>query len=219
MNHAEAYQRSYDRIRSLVDEQSADIEVPTCPGWTVKDLIAHQADFFDASKSGDPKEAFSDGWGDRGVKKHSEHSLQQCLDEVAGHLKDPGDIFEGQLAGVAVSDILAHEQDIRNALDKPGARDDENIVPSVEMALMFIEQKAKSEGLPAFKVVTEDIDRQIGEGEPQATLKTSTFDLFRAVQGRRTVDQVKAMDWEGDPDPWMKVFFIFGPTERQVEAA
>src|SRR5688572_22083091 len=113
MKHAEAYQRSYDRIRSLVDEKSADIEVPTCPGWTVKDLIAHLADFFDAYNSGDPKEAFGPGWGDRGVKQHSDHSIQQCLDEVAGHIKDPGDIFESQLAPVAVSDILAHEQDIR----------------------------------------------------------------------------------------------------------
>ena len=65
--------------------------------------------------------------------------------------------------------------------------------------------------------MTDDLDRLIGEGDPAATLRTSTFELFRAVQGRRTVEQVRGMDRDGDPEPWMSVFFIFGPTERKVE--
>ncbi|MGI8707100.1 MAG: hypothetical protein ACR2LG_02690 [Actinomycetota bacterium] len=48
-------------------------------------------------------------------------------------------------------------------------------------------------------------------------LRTSTFELFRALHGRRTVDQVRAMEWDGDPEPWMPVFFVFGPAERVVE--
>jgi hypothetical protein len=41
--------------------------------------------------------------------------------------------------------------------------------------------------------------------------------LFRALHGRRTVEQVRAMDWDGDPEPWLSAFFLFGPTERKVE--
>jgi hypothetical protein len=36
---------------------------------------------------------------------------------------------------VAVADVLAHEQDIRTALDRPGHRDGEGILASVELAL------------------------------------------------------------------------------------
>jgi uncharacterized protein (TIGR03083 family) len=214
MNPADGYERVHGRISALVGAQEADAEVPTCPGWTVKDVVAHLAGFFAAYRSG-AEDAFSADWGDREVRARKDRSLEECLTEWSDSLKNPGDLFESHLAPVAVSDVLAHEQDIRTALNRPGARDDENIVPSVEMALSFLEKKA--EGLPALKVVTEDLDRKIGEGEPAATLRTSTFELFRALHGRRTIEQVRALDWEGDPEPWMASFFLFGPTERQVE--
>ena len=217
MNYAAAYARSYERIRSIVDEDVADVGVPTCPGWTVKDVVAHLADFFVVYASGDPAGAFSPGWGDEGVSRRRDNSLQDCLDEWSAHLESPGDLFESRLAPVAVADVLAHEQDIRTALGRPGATNDENMVPAVEMGLSFIEQKVASADLPTLRLVTNEIDRQIGEGEPSATLRTSTYNLFRALHGRRTIEQVKAMDWSGDPGPWMNDFFLFGPTERVVE--
>jgi uncharacterized protein (TIGR03083 family) len=215
VDQATAYQRSSERIRSLVNERNADVEIPTCPGWTVKDMIGHLADLIAVYKT-DPKEGFSPGWGDRGVEDRSDRSLGENLDEWDELVKDSGDIFDSHMAQVAVSDILAHEQDIRTAIDEPGARDDENIVPSIEMALAWVEQKA--DGLPTLRLVTESVDRQIGEGDPSVTLRTSNYDLFRVLHGRRTVEQVRAMDWSGDPDPWMKDLFIFGPTERVVES-
>jgi uncharacterized protein (TIGR03083 family) len=217
VDHAEAYSRSYQRIRSLVDDETAGVEVPTCPGWTVKDVVAHLADFFVVYKSGDPREVFDAGWGDRGVDQRRDRSLQECLEEWSDNLKNPGDLFESHLAPVAVADVLAHEQDIRTALDRPGARDDENIVPSIEMALSFLEQKAAGADLPTLRIVTDDVDRQIGDGEPDATLRVSTYDLFRTLHGRRTVDQMKVMEWSGDPGQWPHNLFIFGPTERVVE--
>lgn len=216
MDHAEAYRQVQERITALVDESNADTEVPTLPGWDVKDVIAHCAGFITAFRSGDPQ-AFGPDWGDREVEARRDRSLKDCLIEWADLTAGADDLFSSRLAPVAVSDVLAHEQDIRTALGAPGARDDENIAPAVEMALSFVEQKMKAEAVPSFRVVTEDIDRTVGEGEPEATLRTSTFELFRAVQGRRTVEQVKALEWDGDPDPWMSVFFIFGPTDHEVE--
>ena len=217
MNPAEAYRRVHARTNDIVDESVADTQVPTCPGWTVKDVIAHNAGFITAFRSGDPKEAFGPDWGQREVDARRGRSLQECLDEWSELTASADDLFGSSMAPVAVSDVLAHEQDIRTAIGRAGGRDDENVVPAVEMALSFIEQKIGREGLPAFRVVTDDIDRQVGEGRPAATLRTSTFELFRAVQGRRTIEQVQTMDWDADPDPWMPVFFIFGPTDHKVE--
>ncbi|MDQ3620320.1 MAG: hypothetical protein M3391_09365 [Actinomycetota bacterium] len=51
-----------------------------------------------------------------------------------------------------------------------------------------------------------------------ATLRTSTFELFGTLHGRRrTVDRARAMDWDGDPVPWMPVLFVLGAAERVVE--
>jgi uncharacterized protein (TIGR03083 family) len=217
MNNKDAYERAHHRIYSLLDASSAPVEVPTCPGWTVKDVVAHLAGFFSAYRSGDPKEAFSPDWGDREVRARQDRSLQECLAEWSDSLENPGDLFESHLGPVAVSDVLAHEQDIRTALQQPGASDDENIVSAIEMGLSFVDKKAEAAGLPSLRVVTDEVDKKIGQGEPAATLRTSTFELFRALHGRRTIDQVRALDWDGDPDPWMSVFFLFGPADQQVE--
>ena len=217
MSQAEAYRRVHDRVLALVSDEVANQPVPTCPGWTVKDVVAHLASFFAVYRSGDPREVFSAGWGDRAVEDRRKLSLQECIAEWDAHLADAGDIFESPLGTIAVSDALAHEQDIRTALNQPGFKDDESIVPSVERGLAFAEQKAEAEGSPALRVVTEDFDRKIGQGEPVATLRTTTFELFRAIHGRRTVDQVREMEWSGDPGRWVSTLFIFGPTERTVE--
>jgi uncharacterized protein (TIGR03083 family) len=217
MDHAEAYERAHSRVVTLVDEQVANVDVPTCPGWTVRDVVAHLAGFFSAYRLGDPKEAFGPDWGEREVKARQDRSLDECLSEWEESLADPGDLFESHLGPVAVSDVLAHEQDIRTALDKPGARGDENIVPAIEMALSWLDKKVESEGLAAFRVVTPDVAHTVGQGEPAATLQTSTFELFRALHGRRTIEQVRAMNWDADPAPWMSVFFLFPPAEQEVE--
>jgi uncharacterized protein (TIGR03083 family) len=217
MSFRDAYERAHDRICNLVDDEVANVEVPTCPGWSVKDVIAHLVGFFTAYREGDPKEAFSQGWADAQVTNRKGRSLGDCLTEWSELLNDPGDLFESHLALVAVSDVLAHEQDLRTALNRPGARDDENIVPAVEMGLSFVDKKVQAEKLPALRIVTEEIDRSMGQGQPSAQLRTTTFDLFRTLHGRRTVDQVRAMDWNGDPQPWMHALFVFGPTQTEVE--
>src|SRR5215211_6814403 len=116
MDHAEAYARAHDRIISILDEDIADTDVPTTPGWTVQDVVAHLAGFFTAYKLGDPKEAFGPDWGDREVNTRRDRSLQEVVAEWTHLMNDPGDMFDSSMGPVAVSDVLAHEQDIRSAL-------------------------------------------------------------------------------------------------------
>jgi uncharacterized protein (TIGR03083 family) len=217
MDYTDAYERVQRRVCTLVNESNADTDVPTCPGWTVKDVVAHLAGCLTAYRSGSPQEAFGPGWGDRQVEARKDRSLQECVTEWNELVKDPGDVFESRFGPVAVADALAHEQDIRTALHQPGATDDENIVPAVQMGLSFLSNKPDTQDLPALRVVTDEIDETVGRGEPAATLHTSTLELFRTIHGRRTVEQVRAMNWEGDPEPWIPALFLFGPAERAVE--
>lgn len=216
MDPAEAYGRAYQRICALVNESVANVAVPTCPGWTVKDVVAHLAGFFTKYRSGDPA-AFGPDWGDREVKARKDRSLEECMREWNELVKEPGDLFESRLAGVAVADVLAHEQDIRTAIGQPGARNDENIVPAVQMGLSFLENKPETQELPTLRVVTDEIDHTLGEGQPSVTLTTSTFELFRTLHGRRTPDQARGMNWDGDPEPWLPALFLFGPAQHTVE--
>jgi uncharacterized protein (TIGR03083 family) len=216
MDQREAYERVAGGIVDLLDDDIGGVAVPTCPGWTVKDVIGHLAGFFAAYRSAGP-EAFGPGWGDKEVEARKDRSLQECLDEWRRHLRDPAGLFESHLGPVAVSDALAHEQDIRNALDRPGGRDDESIIPAIEMALAFLEKRIVDADLPTLRIITENLDRTLGDGDPDATLRTSSFELFRVLHGRRTVDQVRALQWEGDPGEWTSALFLFGPATKRVE--
>jgi hypothetical protein len=44
-----------------------------------------------------------------------------------------------------------------------------------------------------------------GAGAPAATLSAAPFELFRALSGRRSLDQVRSLAWDGDPAPYLEV--------------
>jgi hypothetical protein len=61
-----------------------------------------------------------------------------------------------------------------------------------------------STDLPPLRVEATGLrDWMVGRGEPAATLRAGPFTLLRALSGRRTMDEVRALDWEGDPEPFL----------------
>ena len=67
-----------------------------------------------------------------------------------------------------------------------------------------------SRGLPPVRFVTEEGDDIIaGDGEPAATVTASRFDLFRALTGRRSLEQIDEFAWNGDRDELFT--FEWGP--------
>ena len=216
MDNQAIYEAARHRIAELATNGEPDTPVPTCPGWTVKDLVAHLSGSLSAYTAAALEGATSPSWGDKQVEERRELSLEDCLTEWEKNSHDTGGLFDSQLGLVAVVDVLAHEQDIRTALDRPGHRDGEGILASIELALGFIDQKLRASNLPALRIETEDIDKAIGDGEPAGTLRTSTYELWRSLHGRRSRAQVGALDWSVDPEPWLDVMFVFGPAETDI---
>src|SRR5437867_1479246 len=115
--HAATYRRAHERIVELVSESDADVGVPTLPRWSVKDTIAHLAVSLAAYASGDMEGAGAPTWGDRQVEQRRDRALSEVLSEWDENLASGGAAFESRLAPVAAADVLAHEQDIRTALE------------------------------------------------------------------------------------------------------
>ena len=133
-------------------------------------------------------------------------SEEQTAQQVQRHVDDdPSDLlaawvevaprFEAAIAErgalPAAIDLLTHEQDLRHALGRPGGRDDELVA---ELAAVFL-------------------GRLEGSG---LELRATPYEVFRAAMGRRTIDQVRALDWSGDPEPAFGSFFVFGPAAEPV---
>lgn len=55
-----------------------------------------------------------------------------------------------------------------------------------------------------------------GQGEPQATVTASDFELLRALTGRRTDDEIRALEWDGDPETFLRHFSMYGHPPRSL---
>jgi uncharacterized protein (TIGR03083 family) len=216
MDRATAYESARQRISGLVRPDDAEVDVPACPGWTVKDVVAHLAGSLGAYASGAMQDAGSPEWGEQQVKERTDASLDECFAEWERNAADTGDLFDQTLGAVALADVLAHEQDIRGALERPGAREEPEIVDAIGLGLSFLGQKIDGAELPALRVVTEDLDSVAGSGEPAATVRTTTFELFRAIHGRRSPAQIRALGWEGDSERYAELLPIFGPRDTDL---
>jgi hypothetical protein len=49
-----------------------------------------------------------------------------------------------------------------------------------------------------------------GQSDPAVTLTGDRYELLRALSGRRSRPQIEAMDWEGDPEPYLGLVPAYG---------
>jgi hypothetical protein len=67
--------------------------------------------------------------------------------------------------------------------------------------------------------VNEDAPPPPTEAEPIGAVVTETFELFRAITGRRSAGQIRSLDWSLDPTPFLPLFgygpFIVRNTDLQ----
>ena len=57
-------------------------------------------------------------------------------------------------------------------------------------------------------VLGGDGDTNAEGSDPTTTLRVSAFELLRALGGRRSVDQLRGLDWTGPPR--LEIFALFG---------
>ena len=217
MNHAQLYADAKGRIVELVESADIDTAVPACPGWTVKDLIAHLAGGLGDFMARRFEDAGSPEWGERQVRERRDRSLEDDLAEWDDNLAGAGSTLESPMGGVIVTEIVLHEHDIRGALGRPGERRSPAIEAALASPLGEIDRRIREKGLPALLVVSDEGERRLGESDPEATLRASSFELLRAISGRRSADRLVALDWSGDPTPYLEVLGLFGTARSDLD--
>ncbi len=201
------------RIRGLVTEAdgAGDTIVPACPSWRVRDVVAHLTGVCDDILTGNLDGVATDPWTQAQVERRAERPLAEVIEEW----DDVGPRVEalfgpGGALPQLVFDEVTHEHDLRGALRRPGARDD----VAVDVGLGFLVEGMNASfgqgDLPAVRVCCRAEEWVLGEGEPAVTVTASAFDLLRSFSGRRTIDQIAALDWSDDPARWFAAF-TFGP--------
>jgi hypothetical protein len=111
----------------------------------------------------------------------------------------------------AVIDIASHEQDIRGALGRPGARDTQVIRLAAKGLIGSLDPPVP------IRVSVEDTELRVGPADgPGLGLVTGRFEAFRWRMGRRSRAQLAALDWTGDPAPVLDHLTIFGPSPVDI---
>src|SRR4051794_9033713 len=164
-------QRVVDLVRetTLLDFFAAATPLPACPGWRVRDVIAHLSGLATDIASGNLDGAATDAWTAAQVDARRDLSVEDLLaesDDVRPQLASFLDDFPGRYGAQVVADITVHEHDIRGALQRPGARDSASIAHCVDFLLdTWASPAARALRLPALHIHTGRRSAVIGEGD------------------------------------------------------
>ena len=237
--YADTQRRVAEFVRSLPEEQLQQ-KVPASPNWGVQDVVAHVAGLAgDVAYDRAPPELdvvrsltdsaqaeLRDRMTEKQVASRRGHSLDEILDEWTKALADLIPMIRGErpfpraapfIDAALVTDLATHNQDIRNGVGVPGDRDSEGVsVAFVGYSAAFGLRVAQN-GLPALRLEYDGKERIAGEGEPGATLTADRYELYRALAGRRSRDQIRQLNWDGDPEPYVDLIPAYGPRTDPLE--
>jgi uncharacterized protein (TIGR03083 family) len=213
MDTTEAYRAARDRMIALVEGVDGSQAVPACPGWTVRDLLAHVTGVVDDILEGRMEGVATEEWTGAQVSSRAGRPVAEVTEEwlALGPRLDAAFDAIGGAPGQLVFDVVTHEHDLRHALRTPGGRDD----GSVELALAWVAEAwaATASGTSApLRLVAGDVTVTTGGGgEPGATVEMEPFEALRALTGRRSPAELLAYRWDvEDPARWLPCF-AWGP--------
>jgi uncharacterized protein (TIGR03083 family) len=210
-DYADEYAATRARVRALLagsDEAAAATVVPACPDWTVHDLCAHLVGVPAALVARDnPPKGDNQPWVDRQVSERADRSIVELLDEWDA----VGPSFEGLMRklphafGGLVYDAVAHEHDLRGALGRPGDRDADGVLASLDVMVAMVERDLAAHGPKPGTLRLRAGAREwvLGSGDPTVSLTTTPFELMRLLGSRRSRSQILAAPWDGDVEPFL----------------
>lgn len=210
------YRESLGRILALASNSNADLPVPACPGWTVRDTIAHLLGVLTDLSAGKLENASSDAWTAEHITRAGNRSLGDLAADWHVRANTTPGVFQS-LGAVLVADLVTHEFDIKQAIGNRQGRDLQVVRTVALFYLSALDAAWREEGIPPLRIVTETTSLDIGGDEPATTVEMSWWEIGRLVSGRRSIDQVRALQWSDDPTPWLDHLFVFGPRETALE--
>lgn len=214
------YLAQQERIIAMVETTAGDEHVTACPGWSTGHVVRHLTGLAEDWVAHDLEVYASPEWTERQVERHRSEplpdviaqwrtagaTLASYLDDMGAHgLPESVTTVMGPLpvttfgAGILI-DLTQHLHDIAEAVD--ATPDDTDVIKLCNSMLTRGAHAAvKRSGSAAISVSTSQAGEiaTLGKGEPAHHLMADQVDLFRAMGGRRSLEQMSQMDWTPSP--------------------
>ncbi|GGT25083.1 hypothetical protein GCM10010254_51970 [Streptomyces chromofuscus] len=156
-------------LRGRADE---DFATPThaCPGWTVRDVLAHCASTLTRTVEGRFEEGvFSPRVNDRDIAERADWTNARVLDELERGMTEAGPVIAeagGALDGLALGEWV-HAGDVREALGAPGAYAGEGLPYALDLLVRITRER----GHVPLHADLDDVDEplRLGDGNGERT--------------------------------------------------
>jgi uncharacterized protein (TIGR03083 family) len=208
----EEWSRAQQRVITLVADlpvEQTPVAVPACPNWSVRDLLSHMVGLGADVVAGDEPDDHNAEWTARQVEKRRDRDLAALVAEWR-EVAEP--LREWMRANNTrpLSDLIIHEQDLRGALNAPGAQDTPGLrTIRGRFAARFA---ARVAGRPPIALVGHGWS-WCATGSPHdaaVVVQAGDFDLSRALLTRRSAAQLSAWTTRGDITPYFDGFALLG---------
>ena len=220
-DYAQTYGALRRRVSDLVREADAkqlERHAPAAPEWRVRDVVAHICGVAADVNAGNLEGVTTEPWTARQVDTRRDWTVEQLLedwDTEAAELEPLMPTLPDVAVGQMLFDAATHEHDIRGGLDRPGARDSDAMAIAFDWSAPVLAMTAEPADV-TLRVETDAGSTTAGTGARQVAVRVDWFELFRALTGRRSAEQIRAFDWDGEPSPELLVFPIFTPRETPL---
>jgi uncharacterized protein (TIGR03083 family) len=213
---ANAYRALRARVSDLVrnaDPAALDAIAPATPEWRVRDVLAHMSGVNADIVNGNVGGVGTDDWTDAQVAARREWPIDDVLAEWETNATEveANAVLLGKRAGQWVYDACTHEHDIRNALGAVGARDSDAVAIAFLWGTEWLGVGLDHAGKPGLAINTASGMHPVGTAEPRTTMTADRFEIIRAMVGRRSIAQIEAYGWDGEPRAEDLVLGIFAP--------
>ncbi len=207
-------------IADALEPVQADLRVPCCPEWTVHGLLSHMAGVPADILSGNLDGVTTDPW----TKVQVDARADELLDDIVTELADKGLVLDALLGSSGDSfpsnfflDAWTHEWDLRQALDLPAVPDLAMLDGPFDYLAASTTMRLDEAGLPPIDLVTESGTLRMGSSPAEPLeLRTTQFEFARLSLGRRSLRQIAALDWSGDPTAVLEALIVFSPSEIDI---
>jgi uncharacterized protein (TIGR03083 family) len=237
---AAAYEDGLRRLVTLVDalpDRDLGLRVPACPSWSVRDLVAHLAGVAEDSLHGRFFDGAVQAWIDPGLAAEREAWTARQVetrigldrDRLVAELERHGQALVRALRrgdsatvdvpawmiGAPVADLAAHLHDLREALTMPPEAGTLVSSHGFGSYRAWLGQRLAARGLPPLRLVdpTEVSSSWVlgGDAAPGACLEAEGYEIFRAISGRRRLEDVRSWSWQGDPSSYLPLLSPYPP--------
>jgi uncharacterized protein (TIGR03083 family) len=189
--------------------EALDRPVPACPDLTVRDLIAHLV----------RNCVLAEGNLRRGSPRARPLPKGIPVSDLLARWEHSGRLVERRLelgrsgeksGSVLVMDAFTHELDLARALGIPFPPEHPALPEAFAVAVDGFSAALSWRGLPPLSLESAPLRWNAGDGPPAATVAGAWIDLYRSLVGRRSVPQIRDLDWSAEPRPWLPAF-TWGP--------